>query len=142
MALLIPVGVMPAGIQQKITAGSQFNGVASTSAQTSANGMTKFATDVKGGLFNFEQSEPIVVHHLIANFGTSIAHQVFIVNLDSTGAVIAGESLLIASGTAAFISLIPQVVLGVGQAIQLTTTGATLAMVGTVWANTTRGFVG
>jgi len=142
MPLLLDVGVMPVGIQQRITAGSQFNGAASTSAQTVANGMTKFATDTKGGLFNFEQNEPIVVHHLIANFGTSIAHQVFIVNLDAAGAVIAGESLLIASGTATFISLIPQVVLGVKQAIQLTTTGATLAMVGAAWANTTRGFVG
>jgi hypothetical protein len=142
MSLELAVGVMPVGIQQKITAGSQFNGAASTSAQTAANGMTKFATDVKGGLFNFEQNEPIVIHQVLANLGTSIAYQVNIVNLDSTGAVIAGESILLASGTAASVFLTPQVVLGAGQAIQLTTTGATLAMVGTVWANTTRGFVG
>jgi hypothetical protein len=142
MALLLSVGVMPVGIQQKITAGSQFNGAASTSVQSVQNGMTKFATDTKGGLFNFEQNEPIVVQQILANLGTSIAYQVSIVSLDSAGVVIAGESLLLASGTAATVSLTPKIMLGVGQAIQLTTTGATVTMVGAAWANTYRGFVG
>jgi len=142
MPLLYSVGVSPVGIQQLITAGSQFNGAVSTSVQTAGNGMTKFATDVKGGLFNFEQTEPIVVHNVMADFGSSIAYQVFIVNLDAAGAVISGESMLLTSGTAATLSLTTRLTLGVNQAVQVKTTTATAAMVGRCWATSCRGFQG
>jgi hypothetical protein len=142
MSLLYPVGTTAVGIQQLITAGSQFEGSKSTSAQTSGNGMTKFATDTKGGLFNFEQTEPIVVHNVMADFGSSIAYQVFISNLDAAGAIISGESMLYASGTAATLSLASRITLGVNQAVFLKTTTATVAMIGRCWATTCRGFQG
>jgi hypothetical protein len=104
--------------------------------------MTKFATDIKGGLFDFEQSEPIVVHNVMADFGSSIAYQVFIVNLDTTGAVISGESMLLTSGTAATLSYITRLTLGPSQAVQIKTTTATAAMVARCWATTCRGFQG
>jgi len=142
MSLLLAVGTSPVGIQQLITAASQFTGAASTSAQTLGNGMTKFATDTKGGLFNFEQTEPIVVHNVMADFGGSIPYNVYIVNLDANGAVISGESMLYASGTAATLSLTSRLTLGVNQAVQIKTTTATAAMVGRVWATSCRGFQG
>lgn len=142
MALSLLVGTGPVGIQQLITAGSQFDGAKSTSVITTGNGMNKYATDTKGGLFNFEQSEPIVVHNVMADFGSSIAYQVFIVNLDATGAVISGESMLLTSGTAATLSLTSRLTLGVNQAVQIKTTTATAAMVARCWATTCRGFQG
>ncbi len=142
MAFSLLVGTSPVGIQQLITAGSQFNGARSDSTLSTGNGMNKYATDIKGGLFDFEQSEPIVVHNVMADFGTAIPYSVYIVNLDTTGAIIAGESLLVTSGTAATLSYVSRLTLGVKQAVQLITTGATLAMKARSWATTCRGFQG
>lgn len=144
MSLLLPVGVSPVGIQQLITAGAQFDGAKSTSAQTSGNGMTKFATDTKGGLFNFEQSEPIVVHHILADFGVNLTWSIKVVNLDALGAIIPGETLIFADGTGvAHVSHVTEIILGYRQAIQLITSGGAGAQkVGRVWATTCRGFAG
>jgi len=43
---------------QQITAGSQFNGAAPTTAVTSGNGKRTFATDTVGGLFALGPTEP------------------------------------------------------------------------------------
>jgi hypothetical protein len=143
MALAISVGTSPVGIQQLITAASQFNGARSDSTLTAGNGMNKYATDTKGGLFDFEQSEPVIVHNILADFGGSVTYTVYIVNLDAAGAVIPGESLLLATGTGALLNLALQhIVLGSKQALQLTTTGATAAMKARVWATAARGFMG
>jgi hypothetical protein len=104
--------------------------------------MNKYATDTKGGLFDFEQSEPIVVHNVMADFGGSVTYSLYVVNLDANGAVIAGESLLITSGTAATLSYVSRLTLGVKQAVQLITTGASAAMKARSWATSCRGFQG
>jgi hypothetical protein len=142
MPLSLQVGTVPVGIQQLITAASQFNGARSTSTLTTGNGMNKYATDVKGGLFDFEQSEPIVVHDVFADFGGSVTYSVYVVNLDAAGAVIAGESMLVTTGTAATLNYISEMTLGSKQAIQLITSGATGAMKARVWATTSRGYDG
>jgi hypothetical protein len=142
MSLLIGVGTAPVGIQHLATAGSQFTGARPTTTPTNGNGMNKFPTDTVGGLFDFEQSEPIVVHNVMADFGTSVPYSIYIVNLDAAGAVIAGESLLVTSGTAATLSYVSRLTLGAQQAVQLITTGATLAMKARSWATTCRGFQG
>jgi len=143
MALLLAAGTSPVGIQQLITAGSQFNGARSTSALTAGNGMNKYATDVKGGLFDFEQIEPVMVHNILADFGGSVTYTVNLINFDDAGAVIPGETLLFTTGTGVSLNLALQhVVLGPKQAVQLITTGATAAMKARVWATTARGFMG
>jgi len=144
MSLLYPVGTSPVGIQQIITSGSHFNGAASDSAQTAGNGMTKYATDVKGGLFDFEQTEPIVVHHILADFGVSVTWTVNVVNLDPAGAVISGETLQLATGTGdKYASAVTAVILGHRQALQLITSGGGAARkIARVWATTSRGFQG
>jgi hypothetical protein len=142
MSLLYPVGAVAVGIQQLITAGSQFNGARSDSALTTGNGMNKYATDTKGGLFDFEQSEPIVVHNVMADFGGSVTYSVYIVNLDDAGAVLAGESMLVTSGTAASLSYVSRLTLGPKQAVQLITSGASAAMKGRAWATICRMFQG
>jgi phosphohistidine swiveling domain-containing protein len=142
MPLSLTVGTLPVGIQQLITAGSQFNGARSTSTLTTGNGMNKYATDVKGGLFDFEQGEPIVVHDVMADFGGSVTYSIYIVNLDAAGAVIAGESLLVATGTAATLAYVVPLTLGSKQAVQLITSGATAAMKARSWATTSRGYDG
>ena len=144
MPLLYAVGTSPVGIQQIITSGSQFDGAAPTTAQTAANGMTKYATDTKGGLFNFEQSEPIVVHHILADFGVDVTWSIKVVNLDALGSIISGETLIFADGTAtAHVSHVTEIILGYRQAIQIITSGgASARKVGRVWATTCRGFPG
>lgn len=142
MSLLYPVGAVAVGIQQLITAGSQFDGARSTSALTTGNGMNKYATDTKGGLFDFEQSEPIVVHNVMADFGGSVTYSLYVVNLDGAGAVISGESMLVTSGTGATLSYVSRLTLGPKQAVQLITSGATAAMKGRAWATICRMFQG
>lgn len=140
MALILSVGVSPVGIQQIITSGSQFTGAASDSAQTQGQGMTKYATDTKGGLFYFEQNEPIIVHHILADFGVAVTYTFTVVNLDAADAVIAGETIILATGTAATFSLTTPLVLGTKQAIRLITSGgAGATKVCRVWASTARG---
>ena len=140
MALILSVGVSPVGIQQIITSGSQFTGAASDSAQTQGQGMTKYATDTKGGLFYFENSEPIIVHHILADFGVSVTYTFTVVNLDANDAVIAGETITLATGAAATFSLTTPLVLGTKQAIRLITSGGVAAAkVCRVWASTARG---
>lgn len=142
--LLLPVGTCPVGIQQIITSGSQFDGARSTTTPTLANGMTKFPTDTKGGLFDFEQSEPIIVHHILADFGVNVTWSIKVVNLDALGSIISGETLIFADGTAtAHVSHVTEIILGYRQAIQLITSGgASAKKVGRVWATTCRGFPG
>ena len=142
--LLLPVGTCPVGIQQIITSGSQFDGARSTTTPTLANGMTKFPTDTKGGLFDFEQNEPIVIHHIVADFGVSVSWTLEIANLDSTGAIISGETMTMATGTGdKYVSAVTQLVLGPRQAVQLITSGgASAKKIARVWATTFRGYQG
>jgi hypothetical protein len=143
MSLLLPVGTIPVGIQQLITSGSQFDGAVSTTTATSGQGMTKYPTDTKGGFFNFENNEPIVVHHILADFGVAVTYTFSVVNLDAAGAVIAGESLVFATGTAASFIQTTSIVLGTKQAVKLVTSGgAGAAKVARVWATTFRGYQG
>jgi len=143
MSLLIGVGTAPVGIQHLITSGAQFTGAKPTTTATIGNGMNKFPTDTVGGLFDFEQSEPIVVHNVMADFGVSVTYSLYIVNLDANGAVISGESLLVTSGTAATLSYISRLTLGAKQAAQLITSGGgASAKMARAWATTCRGFQG
>jgi hypothetical protein len=144
MAVLLTVGSIPVGIQQIITSGSQFDGAVSTSTLTSANGMNKYATDTKGGLFNFEQTEPIVVHHILADFGVSVTWTVYSVNLDANGAIIAAETVRLDTGSGdKYAAAATAIILGPRQALQLITSGgASAAKVARVWATTSRGFDG
>jgi len=142
MSLLIGVGTAPVGIQHLITAGSQLTGARPTTTPVIGNGMNKFPTDTVGGLFDFEQSEPIVVHNVMADFGGSVTYSIYIVNLDANGGVISGESLLVTSGTAATLSYVSRLTLGHKQAVQLITSGASAAMKARSWATSCRGFQG
>jgi hypothetical protein len=129
MAILVPTqNNVSVGIRHKIAAASQFTGAASGGSASKDGLFTEFASSTAGGLFNFEQTQSIVAHTLRANFGTSIAHAVYIVKVDAAGAEVAGSAIQIFSATAAFLNLTSRIVLPPGQALKLTTTGATLAM--------------
>jgi hypothetical protein len=130
MPLLLPVQTSESvAVEHKITAGNQFAGVAPAGAQTSANYTTKYAASAAGGLFWFENIKPMVVHTVRANFGSSVAHTVSVVNVDAAGAEVVGENVQLLSATAQHLNLAPtRLTLFPGQAIKITTTGATLAM--------------
>lgn len=142
--LLLPVGTIPVGMQVSITSGNQFDGTQSAGTTTLAAGMTKFAPAAAGGLFNFEQSEPIVVHHILADFGVNVTWTLNVVDLDDSGAIIAGETLTYADGTGvAHLSFVTAIVLGPKQAVQLITSGgAAHAKIARAWATTFRGYQG
>src|SRR5574343_508540 len=101
MALSFPIqGSLSVGIQQAITAGQQFTGVAPGGTASVANGCNKFAAHANGGLFNFEQTEPIIVDTFYAAFGAAVGTWTLsIVNLATNGTPIAGEKFLVESGS-------------------------------------------
>jgi hypothetical protein len=144
--LLITTGVSTVGIQHLITAGQQFTGVIppiTPTPPTFANNLTKFAIASTGGLFNFENSETVIVTQYAFNFNAATAYELALVNLDNTGAVIAAETQIIYSDTATTLFTQPQrIILGARQALRLVTTNAVAAMCAQVYAVQERGFRG
>lgn len=136
MSLKLPIQTSESvAIQHKITAGGQFDGTTPAGEVTAANYTNKFPASAAGGLFWFENTKPIVVHTARADFGSSIAHTLSVVNVDATGAPVAGEEIVILSATAQYMNLEDErVTLMPGQALKLVTTGGTQAMFATVAA--------
>jgi len=135
MTLKIPVGDSPLSIQQRITAGNDFDGTAPVAAGlTFANGTNKFAAGATGGLFNFEQDRPICLLQYLLDFGSPVDYTINIVTLDSPD-----ETLLIEEANAQRVVVSPQMLLlAPGQALQVVTQGGTAAMLGRVSARNWR----
>lgn len=124
MTLLIEAGRSPIGIQQQTTGAGVFDGSAPAVTPTAANGMNKYALVVAGGLFNFEQSEPIKILQYQFDLGASVAYSIAIVNLDADGAVISGESMVIDAATSRYPSTRNPFWLTARQALQIIVAGA------------------
>jgi hypothetical protein len=124
MSLLIEAGRSPVGIQQQTAIGGSFDGTAPAGDPVAANGMNKYSALTAGGLFNFAQGEPIKILQYQFDLGASVAYSIAIVNLDSTGAVISGESMVIDTGTSRYPSTRTPFWLTARQALQIIVAGA------------------
>lgn len=135
MTLKVPSSAAPVGIQHRLNAGSKFDGTVPATAVTLENGINKYAAGTAGGLFYFENTRPVSVLHYAFDFGTSVPYEIAIVSLDGAGAKLAGERLLLESGTARTVSGPARVnlVLGCRQALEVTVSSGTAAMIGSVW---------
>lgn len=146
MAVIKVPSVQGTAVQHTITAGSQFNGVASTGTLADlVNGTYKYASATVGGLFTWDSNEPMVVVgircHMVT--GTTPAWTIKLVNLDGAGSPITNEAWVIKTATATDIWLdesIFKTTLLSNQAIQITTTSATGILVASVVAYLERGF--
>jgi hypothetical protein len=142
MALTDPSNGVAVGVQQQIPSGSQFTGAAPAGAQTFANGLNKFAANVAGGLFLFSATEAVVVHDIYIDFGALTTYSLKIVNLDGSGNPIAGESFALEEDVRLRTRLTGRLLLSANQALQLTTSDATAAMMARMYATALRVFPG
>ena len=136
-------GLSISGIQHQVTAGAQFTGELPTVSSpahvvTFANALNKFVADIKGGLFDFEQEEPLRVMQYHFDLGSSIAYVLTVETYDATGTVIAGESMQLLSATARIVVGTPNWALGKNQKLKLTTSGASAAMIARIHVVTAR----
>ena len=141
--LLSTPGLSIIGIQHQITAGAQFTGELPTVSSpahvvTCANALNKFVADTKGGLFDFEQEEPLRVMQYHFDLGGSVAFVLTVETYDAAGSVISGESMQILAATSRIVVGTPNWVLGKNQKLKLTTSGAAAAMTARIYVVTAR----
>lgn len=143
---VIEFGTMPMVIEQKIKAGEDFTGTIPTLSTepvgerdfvpfyeestgifkmgnpgpTTAEA-TLFEGDA-GGLFTFQHKRPIIIDHIMANFGTAIAHAFNLVTANGS------FPLLAATAITAWFKPSDKLIIFPGESIKITTTSATAAM--------------
>ena len=89
------------GIMQKLDTGVAFDGTLPTGDTGDAgaadqNGLYKYPLQHNGGgLFVWNNYEPIIVTQLHVDLGDITDASLYVVNLDATGAVLTGESVMI-----------------------------------------------
>lgn len=120
-----PAANYPTGILQRINAAQQFTGAAHPGAQTTTrNGsMYEYAAADAGGLFYWDNQEPMVIDQILVDLGATGTCDIYLVNLDANNAVIAGERWRIhTSPSGQYIALnhaTLELVVGPKQAIQI-----------------------
>ncbi len=144
MALLAQVGTYSIGIQHKVTANNQFDGTLPVGALTFANGMNKYAAGTAGGLFDFENTEPIIITQYHFEFGdVTTGYVLSIITTNADESEISGEASILAQGSAKIVIVTGQrLLLTAGQKLKLVTTGGTAAMFARVFAIQERGYQG
>lgn len=122
-------------IEQKITAASDFNGVLPTTTKVLEFDMERFPTDTVGGLFDFENSNPLQVHQVLIKFGGQTTWSLVIVDVDTVETTLASgttEAELLVTNQ---VGPLAQFILLEGQALKLVTSGASAAMVARISVN-------
>lgn len=123
MTLIVTAERTPVGIHQQTTVTGDWDGTAPETTPTFANGLNKFPDSEKAGLFYFEQSGPITVLQYHFDLGASVAYTLSIVNLDADDAPIAGEELVIDTGTSRYPFTRTPFILLVRQALRIVVAG-------------------
>jgi hypothetical protein len=118
-------------IQHKITALSQFAGVAPGGVLTHADEMDKYAANANGGLFDFAQTTAVRPKHFAFKGGGQATWKLELV--DAEGNVYPLEN---GTNEAAVFKKLDYLVLLKGQKLKLTTTGATTAQVAWITMST------
>ena len=119
------------GIQQRITSGGHFDGTLPTGNTSDAgtadqNGLYKYTAQAAGGLFVWNNYEPILVVQLHVDLGGSGDVTVSVVNQDDAGLAVTDEEIIIYQAQSVrYITLDEthfRVTLLRGQALKLVTT--------------------
>jgi len=152
-------GSWSTAIQQRITAGGNFDGslpqaagsVRADSPLSQGNAVYKYAASAKGGLFFWNDNEPLVCTQIHVSLGAAADISVYICNLDPTHVnddlpvTIAGEDILIEQSTnVTFLALDEarfKTILLPYQAIKIVTTSSAAAQIAQVVASYERTFV-
>ncbi len=118
-------------IEQKITAGADFDGTLPTGATTQGNDLESFTAQAAGGLFDFAQDKPITIQQIAIVFGGQSTWSLVLVDADAT-------ELPVDDGTTEteYLDWNIELVLLKGQKLKLVTTGASTAMRAHVTAET------
>lgn len=111
-------------IQQK--ASTAFNGTLPTTTCAETQYIYKYPVDAGGGLVYWNATEPVVVNQLLVTLDVSGDVSIYLVNLDTTGAVIAGEDFTLdkKTGVTYYANTDLEVVLLPYQALKVVTTQA------------------
>lgn len=109
-------------IQQGITAGNDFDGTAPAGSPTFANDIEAIAAEAAGGLFDFENSNPVEVRQVSILLGGQISWSLVLVDVDDN------EFPFLSGTTEASVLDLSKLILLEGQKLKLTTTGASTAM--------------
>jgi len=118
-------------IEQKITAASQFTGVAPVGTVTREYDMERYPTGTVGGLFDFANPNPIQLKQFFAKLGGQSSWSLSVVDVDGVA------TALLSGTTEAFIANTTlNLVILQGQKLKLVTTGATTAMTARATATT------
>ena len=88
-----PAANYPTAILQRINAAQQFNGALPGTAESTTRGgsMYEYAASDVGGLFYWDNQEPMVVDQILVDLGATGTCDVYLVNLDDNNAVVATE---------------------------------------------------
>lgn len=128
-----PIRGVSTGIKQLITATNDFDGQlpSTTPAYDAATRLETFPTDTQGGLFDFEQTEPIVVTGVDLKLGGQTTWTLSRVHSDASEvvwlvSVPPPETSVVVGGSDEQLRLLP------GQKLKLVTTNATAALEATV----------
>jgi hypothetical protein len=125
--MLVAMGIRI--IQQTITAGSNFDGLIPTTTPIHGHDIEKeYPTDVHGGLFEFDLTQPAVVYAIEIKFGGQSAWAIH--KKDHNG----DEFLLYSGTTEAFLATLAKdrTLITEGQKLLLRTTGASTKMIARV----------
>jgi hypothetical protein len=110
-------------IEQKIAAGSQFNGLAPAGSPVLGNDLESYAEGVNGGLFDFAHPSPLKLVQVAIKFGGQASWSLNLVDKDSV-------EVEVLSGTTntSLLEADCNIIVLQGQKLKLVTTGATTAM--------------
>lgn len=128
---LLPVSAALIGIQQRLEANRNATGAAPATTPTIANGLIKYPAPTAadgGGLFDFESLDAIVVFPEF-DLGASTTLTIKIVNMGTNNTVIAGEETMVYTGSVRYYAPTEPFRLTSRQALQVTTSGGSAAMV-------------
>jgi len=124
----------PGIIEQKIDAGSQWDGSLPSTTPVDNLGIRKFPSDTQGGLFSFDFAseegsfETYVIEQIAIDFADASTVEVAIVDSEGTPNV-----FVLSTSTGNFLRVEP-LILAWDEKLRITTTGATAAMHGRVLA--------
>jgi hypothetical protein len=121
-------------MEQRVTAGNDFNGALPTTTVVLADNLEAFPTDVVGGLFDLNLEAPVLVRSLELKLGGQSVWTIHKRDKD-------GDELLVLCGkkeTDVLLTLADSFVLTDKQKIVVRTTGATAALIARVFVEQAR----
>jgi len=119
-------------IEQKIAAGSNFDGTAPTTTRVNEKDMERYPEDTVGGLFEFGLDRPTDLIQVMIKFGGQATWSLSLVDADDVEIVLASGTTEASFFSTTDVGPLAGLLLLEGQRLKLVTAGASTAMVARV----------